>query len=71
VSKLVPCISANSSGFVVAHRALIVMPLRRRADYIKACAAYTAANDLGIRPALQECAALMYLINTIEDLTND
>jgi hypothetical protein len=70
MTKFVPCISANASGFVTVNqpssRALIIMPRRNHADYVRACEAYTAANDMGIRPSIQQCLTLMALIRAME-----
>lgn len=65
--KTIPCIAANSSGFVTMPATVFEVISAARAPYQRACRAYTAANDLGVRPAIQQCVTLMRLINILED----
>lgn len=64
--KTVPCVVANTSGFVMG-AAVIILP-SNHANFTRACRAYEAANDLGIRPAIQLCVTMAALIDAMEEL---
>lgn len=70
--KIVHCIAANNSGFITipqpASRVLIIMPRSTTIRYEKACAAYTAANDFGVRPIFQVMKSTLNLADIVDEL---
>ena len=50
-----------------ARQSRSVTLINYHADYLKACKSYKAANELGVRPALQRLKLMMMLTETIEE----